>query len=274
MNKKIKVVALIVARNEEEFLPKTISALKNQYLKPELIVLVDDGSTDNTASIGKKFGCHVISLPYHKESHVGMPELASVINQGLSYISKFNSFDYLLILGADHVLPPNYIKDIVKKMEEDKKIVIASGSIIDEPFTEDSPRGSGRIIRIDFWKELNGMQFPVNYGWESWLVLKARQQGYEAICFNDIKTRIQRKTSYKGIKLGKAMYALGYYWLYAVGRCFLTFLNNPVGGIMMFVGWAFCRDIDKLDIAEWVNKTQRKIFWQRIKRIIKKWGRK
>jgi len=50
MSKK-KVAVVISARNEENFIPKTIDSLLAQNLSPELIVVVDDGSTDNTGKI-------------------------------------------------------------------------------------------------------------------------------------------------------------------------------------------------------------------------------
>ena len=68
---------------------------------------------------------------------------------------------------------------------------------------------------------------------------------------------------------GKAMYALGYDWKYALGRCVLTFLRNPRAGWSMFWNWIIHKDVKKIDIAEWVNKRQKKIFWKRVKQIIK-----
>ena len=46
-----KIGIMIFARNEEKTLPKTLSALKKQDLKPEKIILVNDGSLDKTHDI-------------------------------------------------------------------------------------------------------------------------------------------------------------------------------------------------------------------------------
>lgn len=269
----LKISVLIVARNEERLIANTVNALLNQTLKPNLIVVVNDGSIDNTGKIARKLGCHVIDLPYHKEKCIGKPELAMKYNTGLKYVKKLDNFDYILFIGADHAIPPDYIEKIVKRMESDPNIAVASGSIEGEVFDPDSPRGSGRIIRVKFWKDANRFCFPLIYGWESWIILKAQQLGYQTVCFEDIRTRVQRKTSNrKALYLGKAMRALGYDTRYALGRCLITFLRQPRAGIEMFSGW-LGHENEKSDIAYWVNERQKSILWNKIKTVIKKGGR-
>jgi len=43
-----KIAVIIIARNEENFIGKTIENLKNQELSPYRIIVVNDGSTDKT----------------------------------------------------------------------------------------------------------------------------------------------------------------------------------------------------------------------------------
>ncbi len=263
-----KVAALIVCRNEEDHIGSTIDSLKRQTYPVDLIVVVDDGSTDNTRKIAESKGCIVLSLPYHEESYVGRPELAERWNIGLAHVRKFSP-DYVLLMGADHVLPPNYVEEILKRMKG--KVVIASGRIRGEPFVEMAPRGSGRIVKTSFWIEINNMQYPVIWGWESWLCYKALQLGYEVKCFKDVVTNISRPTGLgKAEYLGKAMYALGYYWGYALGRCFLTFLRSPNAGLKMFLGWIIHKDVKRADTAKWVSNMQKQLIWNRIKLMIRK----
>ena len=58
---------IIPAYNEEEYLPKTLEALKHAIdrlagLRGE-IILVDNQCTDRTAQIAEEFGCIVIKEP-------------------------------------------------------------------------------------------------------------------------------------------------------------------------------------------------------------------
>ena len=266
------IIALIVARNEEEHISRVISALKSQTFSLNKVVLVDDGSTDKTANIAERLGCIVVSLPFHEKSLVGTPELAKRWNAGLTAVIEYYP-DYVLLLGGDHVLPENYVEELLEKMTDE--IVVASGRIEGEPYTENTPRGSGRLVKASFWIKENKMQYPVRYGWESWLLFKAMQMGFETRCFREITTKIERPTSLgKAKSLGKAMYTLGYDWKYALCRCFLTLFKSPIAGIEMLWGWIRHKDLKRLDVADFVNEMQKKRFWGRIWSFIKKGGRK
>ncbi len=266
------VVALIVARNEEKYIYRVISALKSQTYPINQIVLVNDGSIDETATIAERLGCIVISLPFHEGSLVGTPELALRWNAGLNTVLDLSP-DYVLLMGGDHVLPENYVQELLEKMTDE--IVIASGRIEGEVYDENSPRGSGRLVKASFWINENKMQYPVSYGWESWLLFKAMQRGFETTCFSEITTKIERPTSIGGKKSpGKDMYALGYNWKSASGRCVLTFFKSPKAGIEMFWDWLRHKDVQRLDVADFVNEMQNKRFGGRVWRIIRKGGRK
>lgn len=60
MSKDIKVSACIIAKNEEENLPRLLKSIMGKF---DEIVLVDTGSTDKTVEIAKDFGAKV----YHRQ---------------------------------------------------------------------------------------------------------------------------------------------------------------------------------------------------------------
>lgn len=267
-----KIVALIVARNEERYIFKVISAIKNQTLPISNIVFVDDGSTDETASIVESLECILISLPYHEDSLIGKLDLVKRWNIGLKKVIEYSP-DYVLLMGGDHILPDYYVEELLNNMTDD--IVIASGRIVGEGFNETAPRGSGRIVKMSFWIKLHNIQYPISYGWESWLLFKAMQLGYKTKCFRDIVTKIERETTLNNSSSkGKAMYALGYDYKYCIGRCFLTFFRSPKAGIKMLLGWIMHKDVKRLDVANFVNIMQKERFWNKLLDVIKRGGRK
>ena len=71
---------------------------------------------------------------------------------------KDRNVKYILILGANDILPPSYIEKIIQEMEKNPKLVIASGYIVGEPFSEEKPRGSGRIFKTWFLRKF-GKEF-------------------------------------------------------------------------------------------------------------------
>ena len=53
--KKILFSIVVTSYNSSKYIKKTLISLLNQSFKNFEVVLVDDGSTDNTISIAKKF---------------------------------------------------------------------------------------------------------------------------------------------------------------------------------------------------------------------------
>ncbi len=62
-----------------------ILSLQQQNLRIDLIVIVNDGSTDDAGEIAREYGCEVIDLPFHDENYARKPELARVHNAGLDF---------------------------------------------------------------------------------------------------------------------------------------------------------------------------------------------
>ena len=249
-----KIIGIIPARNESKFLGKTLEGLKNQTLPLTRIILVNDGSTDNTVDIAKKFDVEILELKNRGFRATGEPVLAEVINKGLKKICE-NECQYIMILGADHVLSSDYVSTIVKEMEKND-LVIASGVIDEESQRDTSPRGSGRLVRYDFWKK-HGLEYPHWYGFESYIVFKALIANYRINVIRSAHSWSQRKTgkttNYKNY--GKAMRALGYHPLYAMGRILFTLFKNPKSSIEMFFGFLDF-SVKKYDIASEVHAFQ------------------
>lgn len=237
-----RVAAIIPARNEENFIGRTLAALFDQYTRPSKVIVVNDGSTDKTADIASAAGAEVVDMPDRGYNVQGMPVLAGVINRGLERLETRgygNDSDYVLILGADHILPPNYTTAMLDAMAADRRLVLCSGVIAGERSIV--PRGSGRIVRADFWQSI-GFRYPENYGFETYLVLKAQQQGYSVKVLRNLVTRTLRKTgkNYKKsvyVSYGKSLKALGYSRLYSAARIGLVSIKNPKGGFYMVQGY-------------------------------------
>lgn len=239
-NVKGRVATIIPARNEEQFIGETLTALLNQDIDDNYIIVVNDGSEDKTKEVVDSFPyIELINIENRGFDAQGTPILARVINQGLEKLVPEVSYDYIMILGSDHILPSNYIRKIVDHMDHNRDIAICSGQIKGEK--SKVPRGSGRIVRSDFWKSI-GLQYPLKFGFETYLLIKAQQLGYRIDVLNDLISLTSRPTrkSYKKetyISYGKSLRALGYIQLYSVGRIGLISLKNPKGAFYMLQGY-------------------------------------
>ncbi len=251
-----RIAAIVVARNEEATLAKTLMSLKGQSLKP-FIITVDDGSMDSTAEIAKIYSDYVICLPCHEESWAGKPELARVFNAGFQIAKEIDS-EYIMISGADSVYPEIYLEKIIKYMKKEETTVIASG--IPEGEKAKFPRGSGRVIDVDWFREI-GFKYPENWGFEAYVIFKALQMKRNVRVY-PVTYKLLRKTSMtpkKAYYWGKAMKALGYWTPYALGRSMLWFFKSPKITFSMIKGYC-SRNVKKYnDIENFVKSYQKKM---------------
>ena len=261
MNKKeTSVAVVIVARNEEAFIKKTLSCLEKQTLQPFRIILVNDGSTDSTGKLASQFkGVEVINQPVRTEDFRLRKGLAATINVGLEKLDHDLDCQFIMRLDADHLIPENYISSIISRMNENSNIALASGVIKSEYST--FPRGSGRIIRVSFWKKI-GLRCPVNFGLDAYLALKAQSLGYEIKSYPDLVTTTLRETgSGRDAKLfvnrGKALKALGYTVPYTFLMFLILFKKQRLGSFYMLKGYfGKYDDLYEPELRKYVRKIQ------------------
>lgn len=86
----MKYDVVIRCRNEMEWLPRVISSINNQSIKPSKIILVDNSSDDGSAEFAKKKNCVV--LKYDKDEF----NYSYALNLGI----KETSAEEILILSA------------------------------------------------------------------------------------------------------------------------------------------------------------------------------
>lgn len=260
-----KVAVIIIAKNEEQFIGKTIESLLSQELKPHRIILVNDGSTDKTEEIASGYKVEIINRKNQNQFLQAKKELADTINDGLAKLENDNECEFVIKLDADIFLPANYISEITKRMKSDPKIAVSSGIIEDEYSVV--PRGAGRVVRLYFWKKI-GLKYPANYGFEEYLLSKARMMGYTTNVFSDLVMKTGRKT---GSKFNPKLYyyyglgfkALGYSFPYMIAKAFLFAKRKPTGACHMLKG--YFSDYDDLyepELREYVRKNQ----WENITR--------
>jgi len=172
---------VIPARNEERYLPKTLESLKPQV---DVIVVVDDGSTDGTEYVAKRYTDHV--LRFEGSAPENRLRIPAVINFGVKYLLDNFDVDYVLICGADDVLDPNYVSFVVSKMEEDSDIVVGAGLIEGLEHRWDKPQGV-RIVRASWWRP-----YDTKPGWEAKMHFKAWAEGLKAISWKEVMSHCQR----------------------------------------------------------------------------------
>lgn len=98
----IKFSIIIPVYNSEQYIEKCIDSVLQQTYKDYEIIIIDDGSTDNTPSIIKKYKDKV---KYIKKEHEGQ---SSTRNAGIDYVSG----DYFIFVDSDDVVSPNLLEKV------------------------------------------------------------------------------------------------------------------------------------------------------------------
>ena len=189
-----KVSIIIVNYNGKELLQKCLdSLLKVNYDNFE-IILVDNNSTDGTVEFITKNYPSLIIIKL--DSNKGFAEPNNVA-------AKISKGKYLLFLNNDTVVTPNFISEMVKVMETDKKIAVCQslllkpdGSVdssgdfidhlgvvynsktkIDEIREVSSAKGASMLVRSDIFEKLDGFDQKffitfedVDLCWRSWIL--------------------------------------------------------------------------------------------------------
>jgi cellulose synthase/poly-beta-1,6-N-acetylglucosamine synthase-like glycosyltransferase len=114
------IVSIIIpAYNEEKVIAQTIEAiLETKYPKKEIII-VDDGSSDNTLSIALKYKDQIKVL--HKENG----GKASALNYGLIY----SNGEIVVIVDADTVVGRHAITEMVKTFHSRDNVAAIAGNV-------------------------------------------------------------------------------------------------------------------------------------------------
>ncbi len=105
---------IIPAKNEQLALPGVLDGIISSCSPLEIIV-VDDGSTDETASVAARDGVRVISHPYSKGN-------GAAIKTGV----RAAKGDILLFMDADGQHDPQDIPRLLAKLEEGYDLVVGS----------------------------------------------------------------------------------------------------------------------------------------------------
>ena len=254
----IRYIVITPARNEQENIGHTIRSMAGQTCRPVLWVIVNDGSTDNTAAIIDSAAKeHPWIVAVHRADRGFRKQGGGVVE---AFYDGFNrvpaqSWDYLIKFDADLSFEPDYFERCFHKFDEDARLGIGGGTIshpVNGMLVCESPgdpafhvRGATKIYRRGCWDALGGLlQAP---GWDTIDELKANMLGWTTRSFPDIPIQHHRFTgtadgTWKNyVKFGLANYITGYHPLFMAMKCFKRCGEKPylIGAIGL--GWGFCR---------------------------------
>jgi poly-beta-1,6-N-acetyl-D-glucosamine synthase len=263
----ISYVLVTPARNEEALIEKTIQSVIAQTVLPTKWAIVNDGSTDNTASIVSRYAANhpwieLVNLPAHRDrSFAGK---VHAFNAGLE---RVKNLDYEVIgnLDSDLSFDADYCEFLLTKFEEDSTLGVAGtifrehggySSASDSFEGQNHVAGGCQLFRRRCFEEIGGY-VPNRAGGIDWIaVTTARMMGWKTQSFREKSFfhyrslgTAERSLLASTFSYGEKDYYLGGHPLWEIFRVAYRATKKPylLAGVALYAGYlsAFLRQMKR-----------------------------
>lgn len=177
MNKP-KVSVGVLSYNNAKYLALTIESILSQTYDNFELIVVDDGSTDDSLIIARKFE--------ELDSRIKIYTHPNHINKGISATCnlavKKSKGDYISLLASDDIYYPNYLEMVIDYLESNKNVGFVYGEVqrINEK-GENLPE----ICSIDISKEKDPIKHLLSMNSVSAPTVMSRRECYENLGLYD-----------------------------------------------------------------------------------------
>lgn len=254
-----RYVIIMPSRNEDDFIANTLDCLTRQTVRPAEVVVVDDGSTDNTGAIADGYAeAHDWIKVVHRPDRGARVVGGGVIEAFYSGYEALatNDFDYLCKLDADLTLPDNYFEWVMDKMEADPDLGAASAKVFnpslgddrlfEESIIDEQVSGAAKFYRREAFEDIGG--FVQEVMWDGIDFHTCRMKGWKTRSFRDPKVKIlhhrlmgsSHKSIYHGrMRWGRGQWFMGTHPLYIIASGVFRMRERPfvIGGLFIIAGY-------------------------------------
>jgi glycosyltransferase involved in cell wall biosynthesis len=254
----MKYVLITPAHNEAGFIEKTINSVIAQTKLPERWVIVDDGSTDETARIVERYaGDNPWIELVRREQRLdrNFAGKAHAFNAGFERVRSLE-VDVIGNLDADISFEPDYFEFLLGKFTEFPRLGVTGTTMCEA--NHDALRdtfyhfkdvfGACQLFRRECFQEVGGYT-PIKWGGIDWIAVRtARLRGWETRSFPDKVFFHHRPMGETGSNVFKARfdygrkdYFLGNHPLWQIFRISYQMLQWPyiIGGLMLAAGYFY-----------------------------------
>ncbi|MDY6052228.1 MAG: glycosyltransferase family 2 protein [Rothia sp. (in: high G+C Gram-positive bacteria)] len=143
------VLVIMPAWNEEEAIGATIADLRAKAPWVDLVV-INDGSTDNTAQAARQAGAFVIDLPYNMG-------VGAAMRTGYRYARRMD-YDIAMQMDSDGQHPPEFIETLIEGLGR-ADIVIGSRFAASDAYKVRGPRKWAMGLLSFLFTRISGEEF-------------------------------------------------------------------------------------------------------------------
>src|ERR1700739_4189336 len=261
-NYPMPYVLITPARNEEDFLEKTLQSMVRQTILPAKWVIVNDGSTDATSSIVRPYladhqWIELIDLPVRKERNFAAKVYA--FNAGQEKVKDLN-YEIIGNLDADVSLDEDHFEFLLNEFRKASSLGVAGTIFKEQGYNSETDSFEGQthvsgqcqLFRRRCFEEIGGYR-PNKAGGIDWMaVTTARLIGWKTRSFREKSFFHHRKlgTAERGrlastFSYGEKDYYLGGHPVWELFRVAYRMTKRPylLDGLALGAGyvWAFVR---------------------------------
>lgn len=282
-----KYILITAARNEENYIERTIQSILQQTYLPLRWAIISDESTDRTDDIVQQYVQSYDFIQYLRVSNlppivnqIGITAFRKVnaINLGLKLFSDLE-YDFLGILDADISLDKSYYSKVIECFEKDDHLGIAGGQLFhidhhNKTWVNDanleSVAGAVQFFRVTCFKEIGGY---LSCAFEDSLAnVIARMKGWRVKTFPELKVIHHKPAGLPGRNLfrakfhvGKMEHVMGDLFLYELARCLGNIKERPflIGSLARMSGyiWSMIQRNPiqpPTDVVKYMRKVQKR----------------
>lgn len=249
------------ARNEADFIRKTLDSVVGQSVLPRRWIVVDDGSTDATPEILSEYTAKHSFIEVQTRVDRGRRALGGgvvdIFHEALELLADDPS-EFVCKLDVDLILPPRYFERLLQEMESDPRLGSVSGKayfvsnpetgeLSSERIADDVSVGASKFYRRTFLANIGGLVRGLI--WDGIDCYRGRMLGWRSTSIDGPDLRFihlrPMGSSDRGILQGRRRLGEGYWFmgaapLFVVASAAYRALHRPalLGSLATISGYA------------------------------------
>lgn len=227
----MKFLIIIPAHNEQDNLSFTLDSLQQQRFKDFKVVVVNDGSIDDTADIIKKYTAvdsRFETINLEKSAHQPGSKVVNAFKKGLQ-TQDIVGFDVICKFDADIILNENYLFEIEKSFANNPKYGLVGGLLYVEKngdwvyegnSNKNHVRGPMKAYRKECFLAIGGLRETL--GWDNIDSILLENLGWKEVVLPELQVKLI-KVKGADYTIKPADYYGRYFYFLGLNR-FLTYV--------------------------------------------------